>query len=501
MADMKREAEDANLLYYSDLTSDSEADRETLPAGSPLGSISPRGFTHDLDLSPYENSTNAAVSSFEEDIAPENERLNDPQNGIVDTSQPGEFTPDLDLSPCENSTNAAVSSSEEDIATENERLNDPQNGIVDTSQPGEFTPDLDLSPCENSTNAAVSSSEVCQGAASVTSGENNSLVLQASLNGDLTLLSAESGSAGSTVNEQPEGQLQVSIAVNPRVEGHAEESTSSASTFGSSILRPIDVDNDDTVACQNFWPHNSWSNSRRTRERLLALTGTTIDLDDVKFEANTDADLSRRPGKRQRLQATLANPTPTSEIGDSGQLVASSLENDIALDIPFPLRPTRAARSSRPSEAPQEANPDDDDVCLLGMFLPPDTLPSAPKNVIPVSDTPSDKCAASASLPTIQCGICAGTFRSASQDERPDSSPSATTSSPGTGDGAKSSFAKGPPSQSASKHPEDECIPTSTKCGHLFCEQCIRMLVRTDPHCPMCRSSLRGIHSWHRIYL
>jgi hypothetical protein len=42
--------------------------------------------------------------------------------------------------------------------------------------------------------------------------------------------------------------------------------------------------------------------------------------------------------------------------------------------------------------------------------------------------------------------------------------------------------------------------PTSTICGHLFCEACIMLAVRQTKHCPTCRRPL-NTRQFHRIYL
>lgn len=42
--------------------------------------------------------------------------------------------------------------------------------------------------------------------------------------------------------------------------------------------------------------------------------------------------------------------------------------------------------------------------------------------------------------------------------------------------------------------------PTSTICGHLFCEACIRLAVRQTGLCPTCRRKL-SIRQIHRVYL
>mmetsp|Transcript_40993 Transcript_40993/g.103087 ORF Transcript_40993/g.103087 Transcript_40993/m.103087 type:complete len:180 (+) Transcript_40993:141-680(+) len=41
---------------------------------------------------------------------------------------------------------------------------------------------------------------------------------------------------------------------------------------------------------------------------------------------------------------------------------------------------------------------------------------------------------------------------------------------------------------------------TSTTCGHVFCEECIRMAIRTQKKCPTCRKNLTA-RQLHRIYL
>lgn len=42
--------------------------------------------------------------------------------------------------------------------------------------------------------------------------------------------------------------------------------------------------------------------------------------------------------------------------------------------------------------------------------------------------------------------------------------------------------------------------PTSTICGHLFCETCIRLAIRQTGACPTCRKKLT-VKQVHRVYL
>uniref|UniRef100_A0A0E0CEA8 RING-type domain-containing protein n=1 Tax=Oryza meridionalis TaxID=40149 RepID=A0A0E0CEA8_9ORYZ len=42
--------------------------------------------------------------------------------------------------------------------------------------------------------------------------------------------------------------------------------------------------------------------------------------------------------------------------------------------------------------------------------------------------------------------------------------------------------------------------PSTTNCGHIFCEKCIQACLKAQKKCPTCRKSL-GIKSFHRVYL
>lgn len=42
--------------------------------------------------------------------------------------------------------------------------------------------------------------------------------------------------------------------------------------------------------------------------------------------------------------------------------------------------------------------------------------------------------------------------------------------------------------------------PSTTNCGHIFCEKCIQAWLKAQKKCPTCRKSL-GIKSFHRVYL
>lgn len=43
--------------------------------------------------------------------------------------------------------------------------------------------------------------------------------------------------------------------------------------------------------------------------------------------------------------------------------------------------------------------------------------------------------------------------------------------------------------------------PVSTKCGHVFCKQCIQSCLQLAKKCPMCKSSLGGRTPFHGIFL
>ncbi|XP_015695893.1 E3 ubiquitin-protein ligase RNF4-like isoform X1 [Oryza brachyantha] len=42
--------------------------------------------------------------------------------------------------------------------------------------------------------------------------------------------------------------------------------------------------------------------------------------------------------------------------------------------------------------------------------------------------------------------------------------------------------------------------PFTTKCGHIFCENCIKSSIKAQKKCPTCRKSL-GMRGFHRVYL
>uniref|UniRef100_A0A0E0LX43 RING-type domain-containing protein n=1 Tax=Oryza punctata TaxID=4537 RepID=A0A0E0LX43_ORYPU len=42
--------------------------------------------------------------------------------------------------------------------------------------------------------------------------------------------------------------------------------------------------------------------------------------------------------------------------------------------------------------------------------------------------------------------------------------------------------------------------PSTTNCGHIFCEKCIGACLKAQKKCPTCRKSL-GIKGFHRVYL
>ncbi|XP_038208057.1 E3 ubiquitin-protein ligase RNF4-like [Zerene cesonia] len=42
---------------------------------------------------------------------------------------------------------------------------------------------------------------------------------------------------------------------------------------------------------------------------------------------------------------------------------------------------------------------------------------------------------------------------------------------------------------------------SSTKCGHVFCLQCIERSLRYDKKCPQCRRVLKGPSAYHPLYL
>lgn len=49
----------------------------------------------------------------------------------------------------------------------------------------------------------------------------------------------------------------------------------------------------------------------------------------------------------------------------------------------------------------------------------------------------------------------------------------------------------------------DSCLqrqPTSTKCGHVFCEVCIKRAIRLTHKCPMCNTKISNTQIF-RIYL
>uniref|UniRef100_A0A453PUK1 RING-type domain-containing protein n=1 Tax=Aegilops tauschii subsp. strangulata TaxID=200361 RepID=A0A453PUK1_AEGTS len=42
--------------------------------------------------------------------------------------------------------------------------------------------------------------------------------------------------------------------------------------------------------------------------------------------------------------------------------------------------------------------------------------------------------------------------------------------------------------------------PSTTKCGHIFCAECIKQAIQFQKKCPTCRKALRK-NNFHRIYL
>ncbi|KAF0898167.1 hypothetical protein E2562_001814 [Oryza meyeriana var. granulata] len=42
--------------------------------------------------------------------------------------------------------------------------------------------------------------------------------------------------------------------------------------------------------------------------------------------------------------------------------------------------------------------------------------------------------------------------------------------------------------------------PSTTNCGHIFCENCIKASIKAQKKCPTCRKSL-GMKGFHRVYL
>jgi len=42
--------------------------------------------------------------------------------------------------------------------------------------------------------------------------------------------------------------------------------------------------------------------------------------------------------------------------------------------------------------------------------------------------------------------------------------------------------------------------PTATRCGHLFCSECLQTFIRTSKKCPTCKATV-GLKSCTRLYL
>lgn len=42
--------------------------------------------------------------------------------------------------------------------------------------------------------------------------------------------------------------------------------------------------------------------------------------------------------------------------------------------------------------------------------------------------------------------------------------------------------------------------PSSTICGHIFCQKCIKLSIQTQKKCPTCRKKLT-VNNYHRVYL
>ncbi|XP_045493840.1 uncharacterized RING finger protein C548.05c-like [Colias croceus] len=42
---------------------------------------------------------------------------------------------------------------------------------------------------------------------------------------------------------------------------------------------------------------------------------------------------------------------------------------------------------------------------------------------------------------------------------------------------------------------------SSTKCGHVFCLECIQRSLKHDKRCPQCRRALKGATAFHPLYL
>ncbi|XP_050348911.1 uncharacterized protein LOC126772524 [Nymphalis io] len=42
---------------------------------------------------------------------------------------------------------------------------------------------------------------------------------------------------------------------------------------------------------------------------------------------------------------------------------------------------------------------------------------------------------------------------------------------------------------------------SSTKCGHIFCSNCLEQSLKFEKRCPTCRKSLKGKLAYHALYL
>ncbi|ONM56187.1 RING/U-box superfamily protein [Zea mays] len=42
--------------------------------------------------------------------------------------------------------------------------------------------------------------------------------------------------------------------------------------------------------------------------------------------------------------------------------------------------------------------------------------------------------------------------------------------------------------------------PSTTTCGHIFCDTCIKQAIKVQKKCPTCRKGLK-MNSVHRIFL
>lgn len=41
----------------------------------------------------------------------------------------------------------------------------------------------------------------------------------------------------------------------------------------------------------------------------------------------------------------------------------------------------------------------------------------------------------------------------------------------------------------------------ATRCGHIFCRDCIKLALRRRSLCPYCRKKLRGTNAYHPVFL